>query len=356
MFGLALLGAATALSAQTRPPEAGGPAVVAADAGLTDAERARRARVLARVGTTEVTVGEVEDLLNEAPPPVRVSYRDPARRREFVENLVRTMLLAEEARRRGIDRQPDAANAARRVLAQRLHQVELIDGVTQASITDDEVRAFYDAHRGEYVQPEFRRATVVLLPDRATADRIATDARSARGDMRRVQALARDHASDASGIPADGDVFYFDRAGTPTPTMGSNARIAVDRAIAEAAFGLAREMDVGGPVETSAHQFAVVVLTGIRPPLNRQLTEQGVRDGIRGTLLRQRRMDRERQLLEQLRQRYQPELHEERVDQLRVPGGDLGNVPPFDPSLGAPRRPPTATGNNPVPPPQAPAR
>src|SRR5215207_3329343 len=57
-------------AATPRPARA---VVTGGDAGLTPAERERRAAVVARVGDQAITVGELEDLLNEAPAPVRAT-------------------------------------------------------------------------------------------------------------------------------------------------------------------------------------------------------------------------------------------------------------------------------------------
>src|SRR5687767_4704585 len=92
---------AQAPAARTRGPAAGSAARAdaatrAADAGPSAAEQQRRAQVVARVGETSITVGEFEDMLNEAPAPVRQSYQEPGRRREFLENIIHTLLLADE--------------------------------------------------------------------------------------------------------------------------------------------------------------------------------------------------------------------------------------------------------------------
>jgi peptidyl-prolyl cis-trans isomerase C len=326
--------------ADAAPPSTG-------DAVLSPEERARRATPVAHVGEAVVTVGELEDMLNEAPQPVRQSYADPARRREFLENMIQTILLAQEAQRRGLDRQPEASASIRRILAQRLEQSAIIEAITPESVSDADVRAYYDQHIGDYQQPEFRRATVVFTDDRAAADQVAQALRSARGDMRRVQAIVRDRSTDALTREHDGDLFYFRRDGVASGTP--QGQTTVDRAIAMAAFGLAREMDVAEPVHAANGKWAVVVLTGIRPAFSRQFTDVGVAASIRGYIVRERRSTREREMLEELRTRLHPEVHEELLDQIHLPASDLGNVPPFQPGA-VPRRAPTPTGASPVPP------
>ena len=341
-----MLGLASGMAFAQTPPAVRTDAATspARDANLSPAERDRRATPVAHVGDVVITVGELEDMLNEAPQPVRQSYADPARRREFLDNMVQTILLAQEARHRGLDRQPDTSASIRRILAQRLEQNVIIEAITPESVSDAEVRAYYQ-------QPEFRRATVIITDDRATADQAATAARAARGDMRRIQAIVRERSTDTLTREHDGDLFYFRRDGIASGTPGGQTQI--DRAIAVATFGLAREMEVTAPVQTANGKWAIAVLTGIRPALSRAFGDTGVAASIRGFIVRERRTQREHDLIDDLRGRLHPEMHDDLLDQIHLPASDLGNVPPFDPSA-AMRRPPTQSGARPVPPPSAP--
>ena len=295
---------------------------------LSPAEAARRAATVARVGEQVITVGELEDMLNEAPGPVRQTYLAPARRREFLERLVTTYLLAAEARRQGIDRNPEVAASVRRILSQRLEQRAVLESVTPESIPLTEVTAYYQAHLADYQQPEYRRATVIVTTDRATAERVITEARAARGDLRRVRALVQQHSTDDASVSHEGDVFYFQRTGAPT-----GDGLPVDPALAAAVFGLAREMDVTPqPVALANGRFGVGVLTGTRPALRREVTDPGVVATIRGFLMRERRTQRTEAMLQAARDRLHPEVHEEHLGLIHLPPGELGNLPPFDPA------------------------
>ncbi|TAK19550.1 MAG: hypothetical protein EPO40_33585 [Myxococcaceae bacterium] len=298
-----------------------------ADAGVTPAEAARRAQVVARVGDQAITVGEFEDMLNEAPGPVRQRYLAPEERRAYLENLVTTFLLAAEARRQGLDRNPEVSASVRRILSQRLEQRAVLESVTPESISASEVTAYYQAHLADYQQPEYRRATVIITADRETAARAIADVRAARGDLRRVRELVRQHSVDEPSKARDGDVFYFQRSGAPT---GDGQP--VDPALAAAVFTLNREMDVTAqPVALANNRFGVGVLTGTRPALRREVSDPGVVATIRGFLVRDRRTQRTAALLQEARDRLHPEVHEDRLDLIHLPPGELGNLPPFDP-------------------------
>jgi peptidyl-prolyl cis-trans isomerase C len=296
-------------------------------------DTARRAQVLARLGERTVTVGEFEDMLNEAPEPVRQSYLNPARRREQLESLLNTMLLADEARRRGVDRDPQVAATVRRILSQRWEQRTILEAITPDSIPAEEVARHYQEHLSDYQQPEFRRATVIITRDQAAAATAAEGCRTARGDLRRVRALVREHSVDEPTRSHEGDAFYFQREGQP-----SGDGQPVDPALAAAVFALARETDVTAPVPLRDGRFGVAVLTGIRPALRRALTDPGVTASIRGFLVRDRRSRREAELLQAIRARLNPEVHEDRLQLLRLPPSDLGNLPGFQPA--APSHPP----------------
>jgi hypothetical protein len=358
---LATIAVARPAMAQTPPRDASAP--LARDAGESPAERARRATVLARVGDVTITVGEFEDTLNEAPAPVRQTYADPVRQREYLQNMVDTILLAREARRRELERSPEVAGQIRRILSTRLQQIEVVQAITPESVSDADVRAYYLAHIGDWVQEEQRRATVIYLDDRAAADDVLRQVRAARGNLRTIQELARTRSVDEHSRESRGDVFYFratHRAsvagtavrdgGTGTGTAdGGGGASAVDPAVSAAAFGLTRELEVSEPARLANGKWAIVILTGIRPALSRTIDDAGVRSSIVAAIVHQRRREREAQLLVELRARHPVEEHLERADRLRFPQQDLGSVPPFEPG-NIPRRPEgEGNGRSPVP-------
>lgn len=273
-----------------------------------------------------ITVGELEDLLNQAPAPIRQSYAQPEARRQYLEGMVQTLLLAQEARRRGLDRDPQVAAAVRRILSQRMEQVGVLDAVTPESIPMDEVTRYFEAHIGEYQQPEFRRATAVVTPDRAAAQRAVDELRAAQGDMRRVREVVRRVAGDAA--VNEGDLMYFQRSGAPS----SADNPAVDPALAAAVFALQRLMDVTAqPVALADGRFAVAVMTGQRPAMHRTLADEGLVASIRGIRLRERRERRERELLAEIRERVRPQVHQDRLELIHLPPSDLGALPSLAP-------------------------
>jgi len=85
--------------------------------------------------------------------------------RELVEDQVRFELLAQAALERGLARDPDVIDAARKVMVRKLLQRDLDPSVFEDAMGDDALRAFYERHRDSYLQLEKRRfAQIQLAP------------------------------------------------------------------------------------------------------------------------------------------------------------------------------------------------
>jgi parvulin-like peptidyl-prolyl isomerase len=119
---------------------------------------------------------------------------------ERMRGMVNEPLAVREARARGLDRAPEVEEATRR-FQEGLMEGALFDGyvLKDVAVTDDEVRAYYDLHRSELVEPERRRVAhiVVATRDDAQAVRARLDAGEAFADL--VTALSKDAASAKAG-------------------------------------------------------------------------------------------------------------------------------------------------------------
>src|SRR5687768_5965185 len=71
---------------------------------------------IAKVGETTITVGEFADRLASQSPYLRARYSSPERKREFLDNMVCFELLAIEAQKRGLDKQPEVDRVKRQMM------------------------------------------------------------------------------------------------------------------------------------------------------------------------------------------------------------------------------------------------
>src|SRR5512137_2955175 len=84
LLGLALLGGCQKRTGAGEPAQAKSP----------DSDKP-----VATIGDTKITVGMLEEELNRQNPYLRMRFASPERRKEFLKNMVRFEVLAQEAKR-----------------------------------------------------------------------------------------------------------------------------------------------------------------------------------------------------------------------------------------------------------------
>ncbi len=107
-------------------------------------------KVIISVGDVKITVAQFDMICDSLPDPSqRASAKGPARKL-FADQLVRVLVLAQEGKRRKLD---EDANYK---MATLIHNDNLLAGLTfqqlgkESKLTDDDMRAYYDKHVGEY--------------------------------------------------------------------------------------------------------------------------------------------------------------------------------------------------------------
>jgi hypothetical protein len=280
------------------------------EATLTPAERARRAKVVAKVGESSITVGEVEDTINAQSPFLRQRYTQAEHLREFVDNMVRFELMAQEAKKKGYDADPLVVRTTKQNAVQHMIRVDFDERITAESIPEADVRAYYDSHEAEFHRPEMVRASHVLVATREEA--VALIAQLAEGDARAFREAAREHSIDTETKLRGGDLRYFTREGQSFQGQGPD----IDSTIVDAAFALHEVGDVTpAPVQVGDH-FSIVKLSGRRPAEHRTFEESD--PAIRLRLWRERRQSALDEMISSLRDRYHPEVHEELVERIEL--------------------------------------
>jgi peptidyl-prolyl cis-trans isomerase D len=127
------------------------------------------------------------------------------------------------------------------------------------SVSDEELKAWYENHREQYaIKPEERRTShVLLLTDKAGADKAKVKAEAEallaeiRKDPSRFAELAKARSQDPGSAAQGGDIGFYPRNG------------ALDENYSAAAFAL-KEGEISGLVE-SVYGFHIIRLTEIKP-------------------------------------------------------------------------------------------
>lgn len=291
------LGAALALFACSGG--GGGSGSPAAEVKPTD-----NTEVVATVGNQKITLGELERQL-EVQPITRSRLTDMERKREFVDNVVRFELLAQEAQRRGIDKKPQVQDAMRRAMVQLLS--EDLFGDLEVEISEEEAREFYEKNIHDYVKPERRRLSHIFFEapqGDAKRNRVRAEAERALRDLRTkdrdaFSAFAKERSDDNRSKRAGGDLSF--RSQKDFEQMWGEE-------FALAAFSLT---SVGQFAELVATEkgFHIVKLLGKQDGLERSF--EMVRANIENRLEREKKTQAFEAFIEELREKANPSVDEE---------------------------------------------
>ncbi len=175
-------------------------------------------KALAVINGKEITASEFDLRWSQVPEFARKTYAGTDGRRKFLDELITRELLLQEAKKRGIDRD--------RTFQERLERIKernMLDGLireevdARVTVTPDEIKAFYDANRGNFTAPDELRAGHILVRTEAEATEIRKsilEGESFAGAARRVSldAATRHKGGDLGVIKKGQTVPEFERA------------------------------------------------------------------------------------------------------------------------------------------------
>jgi peptidyl-prolyl cis-trans isomerase C len=274
--------------------------------------------VVARVGDASVSMEQVERRLREQGSGGQ-KLGDPERLKRFVEDQVRFELLVQAARERGLDRDPAVVEAARNVMVRKLLQQDLGAEAFAGRADDEAIRAYYQNHIDDYVQPEKRRlAHIQLAPStdgKAAAQGLIDKLKSAPADRKMFRWLATQHSVDKDSRAKGGELGTFMSQEELARELGSS--------FAEAAFALSEGEISTAPV-SSVRGWHVVSLLAAREAQARSL--EAVKDEIKDRLLQSERSQMFDKYLSDIRQRYRVAIYEDQLPALvaRMTGESAG--------------------------------
>lgn len=268
--------------------------------------------ILAKIDDVTITVGEFQDRINKQSPYVRARYTSLERKREFLDNLVRFEVLAKEAEKRGLNKDPEVVRTMKQVMIQKLLKDEF-DKLQLKDISDGDCKKYYSAHPEEFNKPEEARASMILVRDLATAKKVLADARIKGVDNQGYRNLVAEYSTDMPTKERGGDLRYFDAATKDIP-----------KELVDATFKLQNIGDNSEPVKTS-QGFAILKLTGRRKAINRTFDE--VKEQIRNKLYRDKRQDSMEAFVKDLRGKAKIKIEEGKLAKVQVEGMGRGDFP-----------------------------
>jgi peptidyl-prolyl cis-trans isomerase C len=274
--------------------------------------------VLAKVEGVTITVKQLQDSINRQSPYIRARYQSREQKRVFLDNLIRFEVLAKEAEKRGLHKDPEVVQTMKSAMITKLLKDELERGIKPEDIPEADMKAHFDAHQAEFNKPEEVRVSAVILSKKAQADEVARQARAEAGKTNKAfRELVTKYSTDEESKLRGGDLRYFARESAEIP-----------RPVVEAAFGLEKTGDVAGPIAADG-KFYVIKQTGRRKAVVK--TYDQVKRQIQNDLYKDRREASQKQFVEQLRARAKVEVFEDNLKKVRVDTSSQAAAEPLTP-------------------------
>ncbi len=271
-------------------------------------------QVLARVGERAITLGDYVAALEHMDEFDRNRYEAPERRKELLGEMIDVMLLAEEARTKGYDKDAVTQQEIREILRDAMLKKARAGAPEPSDIPAKDVRAYYDAHLADYRDPERRRISTIVVATEGAASAViaaASQATAAQwGELVRTKSIEPE-GKPSPPVDLAGDMGFVSPPGDP---RGTNPRVPEE--VRAAAFEIPKVGDVLSHVVRARGKFYVVRLTSRTEA--RERTLQDAERTIRVKLASDEMRVREQALIDELQKKYPVQIDEAALGQVKV--------------------------------------
>jgi peptidyl-prolyl cis-trans isomerase C len=249
-------------------------------------------KTVATFGGETLTDAELAGNFAQLNPYTRARYQTVEQKREYLDGLIRYELLSREAARRGLQNDPEVVETLKRVMVQRLLKTEIED--KPAVIGAEQVKQYYDTHKGDYVKPAMTRLRHIFVKTehREKGEEALKKALAmAPLDYAAFSLLAREQSEDPKTQPIEGDMRFL-----------TDEELAAQYGpeLVPAAASLKQVGEVFPTLVETKGGFHVLKLEGRQVALN--LAVDQVKQSIESTLTNDSKMDRYRAFLDGLKQ------------------------------------------------------
>lgn len=266
--------------------------------------------ILARVGERTITVSEFETRFNGLSTQNRRGKTIEEQKEKAMERMVQTTLLSLEATAEKIDREEAVASAIQRIgdsiLAREYYDRNIRPELT---ITEDEIKDYYDSHPDEFTDPEVVRARHVLIS--VASDAVPEEWIAAEKKAHELKKEIDNGADFEKLAKEKSDDKRTKRRGG---TLGFTTRGNMPEGFPDLLFSL-NEGDVSDPVKGSKGYHIIKVES--KGPKKIRTLDQVQRD-VKRKLEKQKRDELFAQTIERLKERYKVELNAELLASVKV--------------------------------------
>jgi hypothetical protein len=128
----------------------------------TSAGKPAQGPAVVRWNGGQLTAAQLQARIVSLKQAAGLSSLDAERSKAFADQAIRSAILAAEARARGLDADPAAEGPLAELLARTLIERELEDPARREKLTDEEISAWYAAHKDEFMRTELIRLADIV--------------------------------------------------------------------------------------------------------------------------------------------------------------------------------------------------
>ncbi len=260
--------------------------------------------VLAEVNNTKITVADFNKEVANMPPNYQKYVQ--ANKEKFVDDLVMRELFYQQAKKDGIEKDPEYIKQLEEIKKKVLAQMLLLKTMEKAEVTTEEAKKYYEENKKEYEVPEQIEAAHILIKIEDPGDEAADKAALQKAE----EVLKK--------VNEGGDFAELAKENSSCPSsakggaLGSFPRGAMVPEFEEAAFSL-KEGEISGIVKT---KFGYHIIKLIKKVPAQTQTFAEVEDQIKETLLQEKKKAAVETLNKELREKAKITVNKEAIESM----------------------------------------
>lgn len=270
--------------------------------------------ILARVGSLEITV---ERFTQEM---VRRGGSNPEKldKGALLEEMIDYETLLVKALEAGLDQDPEVVRSYRNVLVGKFRQLELVPKIERTTVSDEEIRAYYEKNLDRYTRPAGIRLALLYLkthPSMSAEKSARLQDRMTEAREKALQSfngsgfgsLAVHYSEDQATRYRGGDIGWVEEG---------RSRYRWDPRVMAAGFSLEKPGDVSEIITTETGLYLVKLMDRRKPVVKSQ---ESVKERIRHKILLEKRKQIEKRFFEEMRAATTITVYQDNLDRVEPP-------------------------------------
>jgi peptidyl-prolyl cis-trans isomerase C len=246
---------------------------------------------VAQVDKTPISLKKFNQQWARAAAMPQLNYQGPEGKQRLLDELVKRELILQEARRKGLDKDPaleeEVSTFRENLILQKFLKTEIENKVT---ISDEEIKAFYDNNMNQMrSQEESQVSHILVKTEREAEDLLAKLKKGSRFDS-----LAKQYSIDPGSRKSGGDMGFVKRGQFVPPF--------------QAAMDQLQPGQTSGTVKT---QFGYHIIKLHERREGKALSYPDIQASLKNQLLSQRRDKTFEELINQLKKSAKIEINKE---------------------------------------------